>query len=71
MSGTRRGRHRRFVDGAGFTRHCWECANATDWDGKDGFCTAMDMPVERYDSPNNTCSKARGCFSYREMGMDA
>lgn len=25
MSGT----HRPFSDGAGYTRHCWECANAT------------------------------------------
>lgn len=27
MSGT----HRPFSDGAGYTRHCWECANATGW----------------------------------------
>lgn len=38
MSGTRRKRHVRFTDGAGFTRHCWECANATDWDREDGLC---------------------------------
>lgn len=49
-------KHRRFEDGAGFTRHCWECSNATDWDGKDGWCAAYDMPVTRYDSPNNVCS---------------
>lgn len=23
--------HRRFVDGAGFTRHCWECDHAANW----------------------------------------
>ena len=57
-------RHRRFTDGAGFTRHCWECSNATDWDGKDGWCAAYDMPVTRYDSPNNVCSVGRKCWSY-------
>lgn len=61
-------RHRRFADGAGFTRHCWECANASGWDGKDGHCEAYDMAVTRYDSPNNVCSKARRCYSYREQG---
>lgn len=63
----RKSRHRRFTDGAGFTRHCWECANATDWRGKDGRCTAYDMSVTRYDSQNNTCSKARRCYSYRDQ----
>ena len=51
-------------------RHCWECANATDWQGKDGRCTAYDMSVTRYDSPNNVCSKAKHCYSYREQGKE-
>ena len=70
MSGRRAARHRRFADGAGFTRHCWECANATDWHGEDGRCTAYDMRVTRYDSPYNVCSKARRCCAYREQGKE-
>ena len=70
MSGTRRKRHVRFTDGAGFTRHCWECANATDWNGKGGWCSANDTPINRYDSPSNICSKARRCWSYREVDDD-
>lgn len=39
-----------------------------DIQGKDGRCTAYDMGVTRYDSPNNVCSKARRCYEYREHG---
>ncbi len=68
MSRHTRFRHKRFCDGAGYTRHCWECANATNWDGANAWCAANDMDVNKYDSPNNTCSKARTCNSYREIG---
>ena len=63
-------KHRRFADGAGFTRHCWECSNATDWDGKDGWCAAYDMHVTRYDSPNNVCSVGRKCWNYYVEGEE-
>lgn len=54
-------RHRRFADGAGFTRHCWECVHAKGWRktmfGADiADCELTNWTVERYDSPNNQCS---------------
>lgn len=61
------GKHRRFADNAGYTRHCWECVHATVWEGELSCCDAHDgRPVTRYDSPNNGCSVARGCIDYEE-----
>lgn len=57
-------RHRRFCDGAGFTRHCWECDHSTDWRGGVGRCGQCGIVVDKYDSPNNGCSKAGGCGYY-------
>ena len=76
MSGT----HRPFSDGAGYTRHCWECANATGW-GQScgsrvynatstpnpfvGTCSIDGSVVDKFDSPNNPCLGAAGCTEYR------
>ena len=56
------GRHRRFTDGAGFTRHCWECRHAKGW-RKGMFshadiakCELTGQGVAKYDSPDNQCS---------------
>ena len=55
-------RRRRFADGAGFTRHCWECVNAKGW-RKGMFskadiakCELTGMIVTKFDSPNNQSS---------------
>lgn len=53
-------RHRGFADGAGYTRHCWECTHATDWrkrlDVVDmADCELTGRRVLKYDSPNNQC----------------
>ena len=53
-------RHRRFTDGAGYTRHCWECTHATDWrkqlDVVDmADCELTGRRVLKYYSPNNQC----------------
>lgn len=55
-------RHRRFTDGAGFTRHCWECVHAKDWmersvTGYWGTCELTGRYVGKTDSPNNQCSR--------------
>lgn len=44
-----------------------EAAFCDYWDYEDGWCSANGMPIDRYDSPYNTCSKARRCWSYREV----
>lgn len=62
------GRHKRFADIAGFTRHCWECDHAAGWDGERGWCSVHTMIVSKTDSPNNCCSRAGRCYSYREIG---
>ena len=55
-------RHKRFTDGAGFTRHCWECVHATNWrkvisfDGNEADCELTGRHVEKHSSPNNQCS---------------
>ena len=55
-------RHKRFTDGAGFTRHCWECVHATNWrkvislDGHEADCELTGHRVEKHSSPNNQCS---------------
>lgn len=55
-------RHRPFTDGAGFTRHCWECGHARGWrkghfSGADiARCELTGLFVEKCDSPNNRCS---------------
>ena len=53
----------RFTDSAGYTRHCWECAHAKEWEemspvigGYRGTCEITLLPVQKYDSPNNPCS---------------
>lgn len=56
-----------FCDRAGYTRHCWECANSrfrTVEGVRYGRCAARGMDVEREDSPNNPCSYAAGCWQY-------
>lgn len=57
-------RRKRFTDNAGYTRHCWECLNSTDWEEGRGICSILLMDVERHDSPNNPCSTAGGCYLY-------
>ena len=58
-----RARRRRFTDGAGFTRHCWECIHAKGW-RKGMFskadiakCELTGMIVTKHDSPNNQSSR--------------
>ena len=58
--------HRKFTDGAGFTFHCWECANSDEWRGDIGKCAKTGIAVGKYDSPNNGCSNAGGCGYYRK-----
>ena len=49
-------RHRRFSDGAGFTRHCWECVHARDWVASYvARCELTGRTVTKTDSPNNQC----------------
>ena len=55
-------RHRRFTDGAGYTRHCWECVHAKGWrlekgtyDMNHADCELTGRVVNKYDSPNNQC----------------
>lgn len=61
---------RRFTDNAGYTRHCWECTHATDWHDENeiespfAMCNVDGRRVSKYDSQNNPCSVARGCFDY-------
>lgn len=62
---------KKFTDNAGYTRHCWECANSRfkKIDGTYyGHCLARSMDVEKYDSPNNPCSFAGGCWQYFARG---
>ena len=62
-------KHARFADGAGYTRHCWECIHAEHWK-RDDFgrwmadCPVLDKHVEQFDSPNNGSSKAAECMDY-------
>jgi hypothetical protein len=61
---------KRFTDGAGFTRHCWECVHAKDWHKGFGYiptatCEVYGITVERTDSPNNCCTYVgKICYSY-------
>ena len=53
--------HRRFADSAGYTRHCWECVHAKDWEERSvtgywGTCELTGIRVGKCDSPNNPCS---------------
>ena len=54
--------HHRFADGAGYTRHCWECRHAKGWkdsgtiDGKCATCELTERTVYKFSSPNNPCS---------------
>lgn len=64
-------RHRRFSDGAGYARHCWECRHAKNWrktmlrvDIAD--CELTNATVERHDSPNNQCSHLPARCNYEE-----
>ena len=50
-------RHRRFTDGAGFTRHCWECGHAHSWFDVFGECELTGKRVYRFSSPDNQCSR--------------
>ena len=68
------GRHRRFTDGAGFTRHCWECEHAKGWEyrhtilGHSATCERTGSTVYKYDSPNNQCSHLPIGCSYDDGG---
>lgn len=61
---------KRFTDGAGFTRHCWECVHAKDWhDGlfntRGATCEVYDIGVDKTDSPNNVSTYVgKICGSY-------
>lgn len=65
-------RHRRFIDGAGYTRHCWECRHARGWHkGKFSHadvavCELTGRGVEKYHSPNNQCSNVGIECNYEE-----
>jgi len=48
--------HRRFTDGAGYTRHCWECEHADKWYFGFAECKMTGTRVGKYDSPDNQCS---------------
>lgn len=52
---------RRFADGAGYTRHCWECKHAKGWTpnvltGAFAECRLTGRYVKKYCSPDNPCS---------------
>lgn len=59
--------HRPFADTAGYTRHCWECKHAKDWEerpvnGDRAMCDAIGAHVYKYDSPNNpSCHLPLAC----------
>lgn len=61
--------HRRFSDGAGYMRHCWECKHAKGWcrhetsiDGNVATCELTGKTVGKYDSPNNPSNRTpNGC----------
>lgn len=64
-------RRKRFADGAGFTRHCWECAHSHEWKrtavvGGDwrGSCAVTGEPVSRFDSPHNLLSRLPASCDY-------
>lgn len=64
-------KHRRFTDGAGFTRHCWECSHAKQWTpnviiGPFGWCELTGRSVGKCDSPNNQCSHVGPECDYKE-----
>lgn len=60
---------RRFTDGAGYTRHCWECKHAKDWEDrphavyeKRAKCELTGVTVDKWMSPDNPCSHVpNGC----------
>lgn len=56
--------HKRFMDGAGFTRHCWECVHSHDWNGHIGFCDVNGRCVSKYDNPYNYLTIAGSCGHY-------
>lgn len=60
---------RRFSDAAGYTRHCWECRHAKDWEKRSvtgywGTCELTGIRVGKYDSPNNPCSRTPNACNY-------
>ena len=68
---------KRFTDGAGFTRHCWECVHAKDWrigygNTRDATCEVYDVTVEKTDCPNNGSTYiGKICESYDDgKGVD-
>lgn len=71
----RRARHRRFTDGAGFTRHCWECVHARRWTpnvliGTFAECKLTGRYVKKYSSPDNQCSHVGIECDYEEEDDD-
>ena len=64
-------RHRPFTDGAGFTRHCWECDHAKGWhkgklSGADiAVCELTGQGVSKMHSPNNQCSHLPAGCEYK------
>lgn len=64
---------KRFADTAGFTRHCWECKHAKDWEERSitgywGTCELTGIRVGKYDSPNNLCSHLPSGCDYETGG---
>lgn len=70
-------RHRPFTDGAGYTRHCWECANAKGWrkgqfsHADIAMCELTHHVVEKFGSPDNQCSHVGVECEYERKGADA
>lgn len=64
--------HKRFSDGAGYTRHCWECKHATSWrkadtiDGYEASCRLCGIVVGKFDSPNNPCCNLPSACDHSE-----
>ena len=70
-------RHRPFTDGAGFTRHCWECAHARGWrkgqfsKADIAMCELTHHVVEKFGSPDNQCSHVGVGCEYQRKGAGA
>lgn len=66
-------RHKWFIDGAGYTRHCWECVHAKKWECMFGEhfakCEVTGHLVAKHDSPNNPCCHLE-CGSYDDGSGD-
>lgn len=67
------GGRKRFTDGAGYTRHCWECVHAKDWecifDKFVATCEVHDIAVGKDESPDHSYD-ALWCKSYDDGRSD-